>query len=332
MTPKPVLLALRALGLGDLLTAIPALRALADHFTEHHLVLATPQSLAPLARHAGVADTVVHAAGLAPLDRRLARPRVAVNLHGRGPQSHRLLAALEPARTIAFANEEVPGTGGEPVWLEDEHEVARWCRLLAESGIAADPTRLAIEPPFRPAPPRSAGATLLHPGAAAPSRRWPVERWAAVARAERAQGRTVVVTGAADEVALAHRLAGLAGLPRDAVLAGRTEVLDLAAAVAAAARVVVGDTGVAHLATALGTPSVVLFGTMPPSRWGPPPGRLHRALWAGGDPPLSEARHHPSPALLAIGVDDVLDALEDLPARGQATAPTGAGGLRLSGR
>jgi ADP-heptose:LPS heptosyltransferase len=97
-----------------------------------------------------------------------------------------------------------------------------------------------------------------------------------------------------------------------AVLAGRTDLLTLAATVARAGRVVSGDTGVAHLATAFGTPSVVLFGPTPPSEWGPPPqnGR-HIALHTGGrgDPHASE----PDPALLRISVDDVLEALRGLP-------------------
>ena len=87
-------------------------------------------------------------------------------------------------------------------------------------------------------------------------------------------------------------------------------ILALAALVAAAGRVVVGDTGVAHLATAFGTPSVVLFGPTSPAAWGPPPGRRHRALWAGrvGDPHGEQ----PDPGLLAIPVDEVLAALDAL--------------------
>jgi ADP-heptose:LPS heptosyltransferase len=75
--------------------------------------------------------------------------------------------------------------------------------------------------------------------------------------------------------------------------------------------VAVGDTGVAHLATALGTPSVVLFGPTSPALWGPPPGRRrHRALWAGrsGDPHGGTV----DPGLLAISVRDVLEALGGL--------------------
>lgn len=306
---RPLLIALRALGLGDLLTALPALRALAEAFPGHRRVLAAPSAQAPLAVLSGAVHEVVDAAPLAPLPARLRRPDVAVNLHGRGPESHRVLAAVEPARMIAFASAEA-GAGGPP-WRADEHEVHRWCRLLAESGVPADPERLGLRPP--PGAERlPTGATVIHPGAADPARRWPAERFAAVARHEARRGRRVVVTGDGADRPDARRVAGLAGLDRGAVLAGRTDLAGLAAVVAAAGRVVCGDTGIAHLATALGTPSVVLFGPVSPAHWGPPAGRpRHRALWAGraGDPHGATV----DPGLLEIGVADVIAALDALP-------------------
>jgi ADP-heptose:LPS heptosyltransferase len=304
---------LRALGLGDLLTAVPALRALADAFPGRPRLLACPAALAPLARLGGLADEVVPTMGLdGPPHPRLAGAAVAVNLHGRGPQSHRLLLATGPGRLVAFAHPAVPESGGGPRWRADEHEVARWCRLLAERGIPADPERLGLPPPPAPAD-GSAGATVIHPGAGSPARRWPPRRFAAVARAERAAGRTVLLSAGPGEERLARRVAARAGLPAAAVRAGG-DVLALAALVAHAGRVVCGDTGVAHLATAFATPSVVLFGPLSPALWGPPRRPWHRALWAGrpGDP------HGRSldPGLAAVTVDEVLDALADLPAAG----------------
>lgn len=305
--PAPAILSLRALGLGDLLTALPALRALGDAFPGYRRVLATTPGVAPLAVHAGVADEVLPTEPLARLAWPAPAPALAVNLHGRGPQSHRVLLATAPRRLVAFRCGEVPG----PEWRADEHEVQRWCRLLAESGIPTDATRLELAPPHVPVAPGVEGATLLHPGAASPARRWPADRWAAVARGETAAGRSVVVTGGPAEVGLAREVATRAALAPSAVLAGATGVLELAATVAAAGRVVCGDTGVAHLATALGRPSVVLFGPVPPSRWGPPPDRpWHVALWAGttGDPHgLSTDR-----GLLEITVTDVVTALDRL--------------------
>ncbi|MFN2608389.1 MAG: glycosyltransferase family 9 protein [Acidimicrobiales bacterium] len=313
---SPLLVALRPLGLGDLLTAVPALRALADAFPGHHRVLAAPAALAPLALLNGAVDEVVATPPMHPLPARLVGSDVAVDLHGRGPASQRVLLASRPARLVAFANAAVAATAGLPRWREDEHEVARWCRLLSESGIPADPARLDLPPPPGVAAPAlAAGATVVHPGAASEARRWPAERWAALAHHEVAAGRTVVVTGGEAEVGLASRVAVGAGLdPSVAVLAGRTGLLELAAVVAAAGRVVCGDTGLAHLATAMGTPSVVLFGPVSPSRWGPPPDRpWHRALWAGrtGDPHAATV----DPGLLALSVDEVVASLADLPDR-----------------
>ena len=310
---RRTLLVLRALGLGDLLTALPALRALADGFPEHRRVLASPAWLAPLALHAGAADEVLPTVPFEPLARSAAGADVAVNLHGRGPQSHRMLLSARPRRLIAFAHPDVPETAGAPRFVAGEHEVERWCRMLREHGIEADASRLDVDPPARSVPEHAVGATVIHPGAGSAARRWPPERFAAVARAERERGRDVVVTGTRPELAIARRVAHEARLPPRAVLAGRTELLALAAVVGAAARVVTGDTGVAHLATALDTPSVVLFGPVSPARWGPPADRpQHRVLWAGstGDPHADA----PHAGLLKIGVDDVLGELAALDA------------------
>jgi ADP-heptose:LPS heptosyltransferase len=299
---------LRALGLGDLLTAVPALRALREGLPEHRLVLATSGWLAPLVEHLGLVDELLPARELEPVA--CERPDLAVNLHGRGPQSTRLLAELRPERLVAFAHPDVPETAGMPAWCAGEHEVRRWCRLVTAAGFPADPADLDIAPPAPEGMAASVqGATVIHPGASSPARRWPVERWVALARAELARGRAVAITGSHTEVPLASAIADRAGLGPETVVAGRTDVLELAAVVAAAGRVVTGDTGVAHLATAVGTPSVVLFGPVPPSEWGPPPERhRHRALWAGrrGDPHAAT----PDAGLLEIGVDDVVTALE----------------------
>ena len=92
--------------------------------------------------------------------------------------------------------------------------------------------------------------------------------------------------------------------------AGRTNLRELAALVAAAGRVVCGDTGVAHLATAYRRPSVVLFGPTSPSAWGPPARPYHRVLWNGttGDPHADRV----DPGLLAIDPARVIAALDAL--------------------
>jgi ADP-heptose:LPS heptosyltransferase len=116
-----------------------------------------------------------------------------------------------------------------------------------------------------------------------------------------------VVTGSAAERDLADGVRRAAGLPASALLAGRTDLAELAALVAGARLVVCGDTGTAHLASAFRTPSVVLFGPIPPAFWGPPTDGPHRVLWHGtgtetGDPHAAE----PDPRLLRISVEEVL--------------------------
>jgi ADP-heptose:LPS heptosyltransferase len=273
-------------------------------------VLAAPRPLAPLARLSGAVDEVHPTRPLARLDETLAGADLAVNLHGKGPESHGVLLEARPKRLLAFANAEVPDSAGMPAWLPHEHEVRRWCRLLEEARIPADPSCLELPRPAR-TPVWDVPTTIVHPGSADPARRWPVERFAAVVRAEREAGRRVVVTGSHAEVGLAAEVARLAGLDDGDVLAGKTDLLELAAVVAAATRVVCGDTGVAHLATALGTPSVVLFGPMSPEYWGPPAERReHRVLWAGEIADMRTSAPHP--ALLLIDVADVLHELAEL--------------------
>jgi ADP-heptose:LPS heptosyltransferase len=299
---------LRALGLGDLLTAVPALRALRRACAGDHITLCAPGWLRPLAELTGAVDEVADTGPLEPLDPRLAGADLAVNLHGSGPQSHRLLAELEPGRLIAFRNAEVGWSSRGPAWDEDEHEVNRWCRLLDEERMPAEPSdlrlragRVAHEPLL----------TVVHPGAASGARRWPAERFAEVVRREREAGRRVLVTGGEAERDLGLRVAGMAGLPEGCVTAGETGLPQLIRIVGGAGRVVCGDTGPAHLATALGTPSVVLFGPTSPEHWGPPADDVrHIVLWHGstGDPHAAR----PDPGLLEIGVDEVLAALDRL--------------------
>lgn len=309
------MLTLRALGLGDLLTAVPALRALGRAFPMHYRVLAAPIRLAPLVRLCAAFDEVVDAEPLQPLDVQLRDLDVAVNLHGRGPESDRVLLPLRPKRLIAFRNDAIAETAGSPVWRADEHEVARWCRLLRESGIPADENDIAISVPRHDV--RALGAIAVHPGAACESRRWPMERWIEVCTRLHAAGHRLVFTGSAAEFRRCRHIAKAAGLPVESVLAGTTGVEALACIIASARALICTDTGVAHVATAVGTPSVVMFGPVSPAHWGPPRRSRHRVLWRGipGDPHAEVV----DPGLASITPDEVLaevDALLHLPQAG----------------
>ncbi|MEU2349012.1 glycosyltransferase family 9 protein [Modestobacter sp. NPDC049651] len=297
---------LRPLGLGDLLTGVPAIRGIRAAVPDHRLVLATTRALEPLAGLVDAVDEVLPAVELQPLHWSGPPPELAVDLHGKGPLSHVVVADLHPQRLLTFDSPGYPG----PTWYAGEHEVRRWCRLVSEGlGVDCDPDALDLRVPDVAPPVRD--VAVVHPGAAFPGRRWPPDRFAAVARHLAAAGHHVVVTGGPAERELAQQVASLAGLPDDAVLAGTTTSLELAAVVAAARVVVCGDTGVAHLATAYRRPSVVLFGPVSPELWGPPRRPQHVVLWHGdgtGDPHGTEL----DPALDEIGVDEVTAALDAL--------------------
>jgi len=301
-------LLLRALGLGDFLTGVPAYRAVRSGFPGYQVVLAAPSALTPLVPLTGAIDELLPTGELEPIGWPGPAPDVGIDLHGRGPASHRLVADLGPERLIVFGGEHAGGFTG-PVWRAGEHEAARWCRLLAQSGIPADPSDLLLSLPEETAPgPR---ITIVHPGAAAPGRRWPADRFAAVARRLAAAGHAVRITGSKAERDLASRVAARAGLPETSVLAGQTSLAELAALVASANLVVSGDTGMSHLATAFARPSVTLFGPVPPAEWGPPQHSRHQVLWAGkpgyrGDPHGARL----DPALAAITVEDVGQAVD----------------------
>jgi Glycosyltransferase family 9 (heptosyltransferase) len=310
LRPDDVLV-LRALGLGDALTAVAALRGVRRLVPGRRLVLASPPAPGNLLRELGVVDEVLPLPGLVALPG-VPPGMTAVNLHGRGPASHRLLQAAGPQRLVAFASAEAGHKG--PQWRAEEHEVDRWCRLVRHAGGECSRADLRLRPRAEADEERAArdgaGPVVLHPGAASAARRWPVDRWRQVAAALAADGRTVVVTGSAAEDRLGRAVAqGLCGVEN---LTGRHTLGELSALVRDADLVLSADTGLAHLATGWCVPSVVLFGPVPPARWGPAvdPG-LHEVLWHGdpaagswGDPHADRL----DPLLALVSVEEVLAA------------------------
>jgi ADP-heptose:LPS heptosyltransferase len=119
----------------------------------------------------------------------------------------------------------------------------------------------------------------LHPGAGSESKRWPVECWASAWQQLRDLGQPLIVCGPADETparALADRLG--APLLRDLPL------LELAAALTGCRALLGHDSGVSHLAAALGLPTLALFGPTDPVQWAP---RGPAAAWLRAGPDLS---------------------------------------------
>jgi ADP-heptose:LPS heptosyltransferase len=153
----------------------------------------------------------------------------------------------------------------------DPPEAVRNLLLARAAGFelpAGDDGRLAVRRPLPEVEHLTGrgGYVVLHPGASVPAREWPVERCAQAVRALAQAGHRVLVTGSPGERQLTALVAGDAG--RD--LGGRTDLATLAAVLDGADAVVVGNTGPAHLAAAVGTPVVSLFApVVPAARWAP---------------------------------------------------------------
>ncbi|CAH0249832.1 ADP-heptose--LPS heptosyltransferase 2 [Arthrobacter sp. Bi83] len=302
---QPVLLVLRALKLGDLLVAVPALRALRRAFPDHRLLYAAQGWLAEAVDLVGGYELLPTHGLDVPIPLETGRVDVAVNFHGSGPESDDRLAEMRPGTILGHRAPSRPG----PHWIEDIHERERWTRLVRWHGIEADPADYRLLQPAVPSP--CPGATVLHVGAAYGSRLWPVERFAEVARKLAADGHAIVFTGSSAERSRALDVARLSGLGENHVLAGTLGLSEFVAAIAAAGLVVSADTGAAHLASAYSRPSVVLFGPAPVEVWGPPPGPhvvLTDAQARRGDTFAAT----PDPALLAVSVEDVLGAVRGL--------------------
>ncbi|RAS70390.1 ADP-heptose:LPS heptosyltransferase [Lentzea atacamensis] len=146
----------------------------------------------------------------------------------------------------------------------DLPEAERALEVARAAGFTSSDSRLAVVEP--PKTELSHPYVVVHPGATAPARTWSPDRWAKAVVALTAAGYRVVVTGGPAEAGLTEHVAGACGTD----LGGRTSFRELAGVLAGADAVVVGNTGPAHLAAAVGTPVVSLFSpVVPAARWAP---------------------------------------------------------------
>ncbi len=163
--------------------------------------------------------------------------------------------------------------------------------------------------------PEERGWLAVLPGAArGESKRWPAERFAAVAARIAAERRlAVVVCGSSEEESLCRRVVDM--IPGSAVsVAGRTDVAELAAVLEVCRAVLCNDSGGMHLAAAVGTPVVAVFGATDPARTGPL-GFGHRVLTVPGvrrSESVARRSEAARIALEAVTAEMVVAALEGL--------------------
>jgi ADP-heptose:LPS heptosyltransferase len=291
----------RALQLGDLLCAVPALRALRHGYTEAHITLiGLPWAHELAGRLRAYVDHFIEFPGFPGMPERapdvagipdfirVTRERafdLAIQLHGSGELTNPITALMGARANAGYyrPGHWCPDAERYYEWRDGEHEVLRWLSLMQRLGIDAQGSEL--EFPLRDADWQEwRGLQLhdyavIHPGSQLASRRWPPERFAEVGDALAAEGLRIVVTGTAGEAALtAHVRSAMREPALD--LAGRTTLGGLAALVARARIVVCNDTGISHIAAATRTPSVVVACGSDPRRWAPLNRELHRLLAA----------------------------------------------------
>ncbi len=309
---------LRALMLGDMLCATPALRALRAGMPSAHITLIGQPSVRALALRLPSVDAFEEFPGWPGLpERRLANPRevlafltrlrdqkfdLAVQLHGSGKIANPLIAAFGASMTAGFV---LPGGWHRPgdaeryvPWPEQGTEVERLLRLTDHLQLARVPApggaggTSDLEFPLRQRDRCDAGGLLaalglvgptpplavVHAGAQLASRRWPPERFAQVADALAERGLKVLLTGTEAEQPITAAVAK-AMRHRPLDLTGCTSLWTLGALVEKAAVVVSNDTGISHIAAALRRPSVVVANGSDVSRWAPADARRHRVFW-----------------------------------------------------
>ncbi|MFL5802027.1 MAG: glycosyltransferase family 9 protein [Roseiflexaceae bacterium] len=329
---------LRALYLGDLLCAGPAFRALRRRFPAAEITLIGLPWAADLVRRLSVIDRLLPFPGYPGIveaeycpertsaffaEARAYRYDLAIQMHGDGSASNGFVAELGARGALGYRRGADRRLALSLPYRKGEHEIMRWLQLIAaldghKVRAARRPDTVALEFPIGPDDTARAAELLfvspafplvaLHPGAKAKARRWPAERFAALADAliERL-GADIVLTGSAGERQLTAAVRRAMHHPA-LDLAGETDLGAFAAVIARSDLLISNDTGAAHLAVAVGTPSVVLFGPGRPSEWGPLDRQRHLVIdaWA-----LAGYAEDPAEALRRLPVEPVLAACLD---------------------
>ncbi len=358
------ILVLRALALGDLLCAVPFLRALRRRFPAARVTLmGLPWAARFVDRYPAYLDAFVPFPGwpgipevpldparvVAFLERAQAHPvDLAIQAHGTGLDLNAFVALLGARTTAGHALPgRVPPSGRWIPYPGDEPEVRRHLALAA--ALDADPADVAntalewrvtesdrVEAARAVAPDRlePGSYAVIHPGASEAIRRWPGASFARVADDLARRGLRIVLTGIAAEAADTGAVA--AGMAAPAIdLAGRTSLDGLGALVADARIVISNDTGLAHLADAVGTPSIRIFRASDPHRWAALDTTRHVAVVPPGIGPscrrAGEPGHgdcaatrclqtgaEPAPSPEPASADAVLAAVDSLLARPEA--------------
>lgn len=292
----------RALQLGDLLVAVPAIRAIRRRFPYAEITLiGLPWAASFAQRYRHVIDRFVEFPGWpgineTPYDEEkttafLTEQRdyhydLAIQMHGSGRTSNPFVLTLQARVTAGYYENEPPsGLTAGAMYPSQLHEIERNLGLAMLLNCNSIDTQLEF-PLFeddyaesalmlRRLPRAGRPWVALHPGSRPPARRWPPEYFAQVgdtlARQYDAQ---IILTGGPGEEDTVQRVLELLHIPA-LNLAGQTSLGGLAAIISKLDLFVSNDTGPSHIACAVDTPSITIFGPADYQRWAPLNQRLH---------------------------------------------------------
>ncbi|GAB3271506.1 glycosyltransferase family 9 protein [Sinomonas notoginsengisoli] len=300
---------LRGGGIGDLLSAFPALVALRATYPGVHITLLTTPLLAGLLDgRPGPYDSVriVPVFPEAPAPERVfwrddqatlrlvdelqaERLDLAIQMHGGGRNSNPFVLALGAAHAVGCSTPDAPRLDRQLPHVYYQREVERWLEVAGLAGAAVqdhEPRFLTVGEDRDAAQPwldpEARGLVIVHPGASDPRRRWPAERFAEIVAALAQEEWQVLLVGDTGEKALAEGIADDAARAapsaahRIGSAAGRTDLHGLVGLLDAARLVIANDSGPRHLAQALGTPTASVYWGPNLVNAGPPQRRHHR--------------------------------------------------------
>lgn len=311
-------------GIGDIVYTIPALRALRRRFPKAHITIEAGERGHSLLRYCPYVDEVwvrIRPRGLR------GKLRSIWNLY-RGRFDRAVILDRSDEKTLHTFLARIPQRYGvrkrlfgrlltaSIEWDPNAHDMNDHFRKVVELlGCDTSDWRLELFPDpkaYQSLPQKLAQAGWrgerplvgVNPGASAPHRQWLPERYAQVADALQHDGARVLLLGGAGDMLLAEAILS-AMRTEPLTLTGKLTLDELIVAISGLDALISGDTGPAHLAAAVGTPVVGLYGATSARRYGPI-GEKHIII------DKSDPREVGRSCMAAIQVDEVLDAVRRL--------------------
>jgi heptosyltransferase III len=288
MSGKPRILAIRGGAIGDFLLTLPALRLVRENFGHCHLEILGYRHIAELAVYGGPVEGQTYADAVKNIE--------AAPLAGFFARNGDLdqqwcdyFASFQQVISWLFDPDKILENNlkraGVRHYLsayarihDEDHASAQWAHGLQSMAMYLDdPVSRLIPTPemrklgvewldgqgYRP----DQTLIALHPGSGSPKKNWPIAHWRELAKDLASRGRLLIIGGEADAQPLAELVASALG--SEAIVARDLPLPLLAAVLIEADQFIGHDTGVSHLAAAVGVPSTLMFGPTDPSVWAP---------------------------------------------------------------